>query len=67
MVVDFVMTDLLCMRLCSELSQPESNPRQIKAKVDLSIWSEHREAEVPDGWFQQAQHPVVTRNSVRRT
>lgn len=27
------------MRLCSELSQAESNPRHCKAEVGLSIWS----------------------------
>jgi hypothetical protein len=32
MVVDFDMTDLLCMRLCSELSQAESNPRQMQSR-----------------------------------
>src|SRR5262249_58539001 len=36
-VVDSITTDLLCMRLCSELSQAESNPRQCKAEVGLSI------------------------------
>src|SRR5687767_14433695 len=39
MVVDSAMTDLLCMRLCSELSQAEGNPRHCKAGVGLSIWS----------------------------
>jgi hypothetical protein len=38
-VVDCITTDLLCMRLCSELSQAESNPRHCKAEVGLSIWS----------------------------
>jgi hypothetical protein len=39
MVVDCITTDLLCMRLCSELSQAESNRRHCKAEVGLSIWS----------------------------
>ena len=39
MVVDCNMTDLLCMRLCSEPSQAESTPRHGKAEVGLSIWS----------------------------
>src|SRR5262245_53935821 len=38
-VVDFITTDLLCMRLCSDLSQAESNPRHCKAEVGLSILS----------------------------
>src|SRR5262245_32543990 len=43
MVVDFVTTDLLCMRLCSELSQAESNPLRCKAEVGLSMFSKMAE------------------------
>jgi hypothetical protein len=32
MGVDSNMTDLLCMRLCSELSQVQSNPRQMHSR-----------------------------------
>ena len=39
MVVDFDMTDLLCMRLCVELSHAQRNPRRCKAEVGLSILS----------------------------
>jgi hypothetical protein len=37
MVVDFATTDLLCMRLCSVLSQAGSNPVRCKAEVGLSM------------------------------
>src|SRR6516225_3145530 len=55
-VVDCFTTDLLCMRLCSELSQAESNPRHCKAEVGLSIWSSYLSPEqrVP------ADHPLRT-------
>ena len=49
-----MVTDLLCMRLCSELSQVQSNPRQCKAEVGLSIWSSRRDARAVSAVGHQA-------------
>src|SRR5215470_6081490 len=65
MVVDCFTTDLLCMRLCSELSQAESNPRQCKAGVGLSIWSSRTTThlEGPSAWREAIQASVFSEAS----